>query len=262
MTPLLQLLAVAALLVGFAVLWRSMRTRSTRAEALAAARGALADELILSAEEERRRLAGVLHDGPVQQLMLARASLADATGAGVSTQRARAAEAAIGDAIDQLRGRMQDLHSHVLEFAGLEAALESEAARAAPAGTGVEITVEPAAAGLTDELLFAVARELLLNAVRHAHGTRVTVDVFRRADAVGLRVRDDGGGFDEQRRLASLRAGHVGLASSTHRVEAAGGRFSVSSGAGGTDITVMLPVGRSVRHGHGRPIEVLPKSAR
>lgn len=265
MTAALQIAVVACLAMGGALLWRSLRRGVRRSEALAAARGELADELILSAEEERRRLAGAIHDGPVQQLMLARASLADPSGSAVSRPGVEAAEAAIGEAIDQLRGSMQDLHSHVLEYAGLAAALEREAARAAPAGLRCEIDVDPAAVGHHDRLLFAVARELLLNATRHARAAHVVVELRRRGDGLELFVSDDGNGFDEERRLASLRAGHIGLASCAHRVESVGGRFEVCSCAVGTHIAAFVPIAEPTERGGaraGRPIGVLPKSVR
>jgi two-component system, NarL family, sensor kinase len=264
----LQIALVACLVVGGALLWRSLKHGVRRTEALAATRGELADELILSAEEERRRLAGAIHDGPVQHLMLARASLADPSGSGVSRQGVEAAEAAIGEAIDQLRGSMQDLHSHVLEYAGLAAALEREAARAAPAGMRCQVDVDPAAVGHCDRLLFAVARELLLNATRHARAANVVVELRRRGDGLELFVSDDGNGFDEARRLASLRAGHIGLASCAHRIESIGGRFDVCSCTVGTHVAVFVPIperpGRAAARGEraGRPIGVLPKSVR
>ncbi len=237
MISALEILVLACLLAGCGLAWHAMHRRAGRSEDLAAQRGELADELILNAEAERRRLAGAIHDGPVQHLMLARALLADA-GAGVTPRGVEAAEAAIGEALAELRGSMQGLHSHVLEFAGLEVALRSEAARAAPPGIPCEIEVDPTAVGFRDHLLFAVARELLLNAARHAHGTRVSIGIARRGSTLELRVRDDGCGFDDARRVASVRAGHIGLASSAHRVEAAGGRFDVRSGAAGTEVLV------------------------
>jgi two-component system, NarL family, sensor kinase len=222
---------------------RSLRRRASRSKALADERGRLADALIDSDEQQRRQIADMLHDGPVQQLMLARASLATAGTDAPSRADVAAASEAIDAAIAQLRGKMRDLHSHVLDFAGLEAALESEAARAAPEGTTCAIAVDPEAVGLRDPLLYAVARELLLNACRHGHATHVSVVVARRGDALSLVVRDDGAGFDRERRIASLRAGHVGLASCAQRVEAVGGRFAVRSASGaGTQVTVTLPV--------------------
>ncbi|HEX2084375.1 MAG TPA: ATP-binding protein [Solirubrobacteraceae bacterium] len=242
------LACLAAACVAFA---RTHGRRPERGGALSGARGGLVDALLDSEEQQRRRIADMLHDGPVQQMMLARASLAKARPGAPSRAEVAAAEQAIDEALGQLRGSMQDLHSHVLDFAGLEAALVSEVERALPDGMRCEIAVDPDAVGFSDRLLFEVARELLLNACRHGRGTRVSVAVARRGDMITLVVGDDGTGFAPDRRMAALRAGHVGLASCAQRVEAVGGRFEVHSASGtGTQIVVTLPI-RGDRGGRG-----------
>jgi signal transduction histidine kinase len=219
----------------------ALARRSRRIGELAAARGRLVAELLGAEERERRRIATLLHDGPIQQLMLARAKLSRA--AASDDEDLRAAEEAVTEAIGQLRGTMQDLHPYVLDFAGLGPALESAGDRAMPQGMSCAVDVDRDATGYHDEILYAVARELLVNAAKHADGRHVTVQVARTGDLLELRVRDDGRGFDDARRLASLREGHIGLASCAQRVEALGGRFEVHSRPGaGTDVRVRMPI--------------------
>lgn len=233
-----------AWLGGASVLFSgALARRSQRIGELAAARGHLVAELIGAEEHERRRVATMLHDGPVQQLLLARSRLGRAAATGA--EDVRAAGEAVSEAIGQLRGTMQDLHPYVLDFAGLGPALETAGDRAMPDGMRCDVEVAREATGFHDQILYAVARELLVNAAKHADGERVTVQVERAGDVLELRVRDDGCGFADARRRESLLEGHIGLASCAQRVEALGGRFDVRSAPGaGTDVRVIMPIGR------------------
>ena len=59
-------------------------------------------------------------------------------------------------------------------------------------------------------------------------------------------VADDGVGDARERGGGALRRGHIGLASHTLRIDAAGGRFTSAPGEPrGTVVTVELPVRRS-----------------
>jgi two-component system NarL family sensor kinase len=109
-------------------------------------------------------------------------------------------------------------------------------------GAEITVAVDPAASGRHDELIVVLARELLNNAVKHSHASRVEVTVGADAERLELTVRDDGQGFDPSRRAVSLLDGHIGLASSEQRVLSAGGHLMVSSTPGaGTTVQVTLP---------------------
>jgi len=90
-----------------------------------------------------------------------------------------------------------------------------------------------------DETLFRVAQEALANVARHSNARRVTVELDNQDDEIVLRVEDDGKGFE----LGQVEKG-VGLDSMRERLEAIGGRLSISSGSSnGTQ--VMAAVRRS-----------------
>ncbi len=141
----------------------------------------------------------------------------------------------------QIREAVFDLHPYLLEHAGLRAAVQAVAARAAErGGFAVAVDVDAAAAGLHDQLLFAIARELLANCAKHAQATTVAVSIRRARDTVELSVVDDGAGIDPARaRQAPLR-GHIGLASCAERAEAIGGEFTFTSGPDGRGARVLV----------------------
>jgi signal transduction histidine kinase len=236
----LGLLAVAQL--TFQYFAYNLLLSQDRAEALrrrAAQLTFLHGALLQAEENERRRLAAVLHDDALQNLLFAHHTLAPIAAA-------NGARRAVGEAIDQLHGAIYDLHPAVLEHAGLEPALQEVAARhAKQAGFQAEVRVDPGACGPHDSLLFVLGREQLTNVAKHAGASRVVLHVTSDDGMVVMEVADDGRGMDPGRRVTALEQGHIGLASSAERVEALGGTLEIQSAPGrGTRIRTALPVRR------------------
>ena len=97
-----------------------------------------------------------------------------------------------------------------------------------------------------DPLLYRTAAELLNNVVKHAQAASAAVTLELADGTARLVVADDGVGMPENAAGGALRRGHIGLASHTLRIDAAGGRFtSAAEPPHGTVVTVELPVGRS-----------------
>jgi two-component system, NarL family, sensor kinase len=235
----LALVGAAATLVSHV-----LNQRDAAIANLAEQRGRLASHALRAEQRERRRIAELLHDESVQTLSLARQELIDyqRTGREDAFERARSA---IDETMAQLRGEIFELHPYVLDHAGLQAALAAIAERSAER-TGAEfaVAVDPLAAGVHDELLLVIARELMSNVVKHGGAKRVVVSIAVDSEQIELQVRDDGRGFDaDARRATALLDGHIGLASSEQRARSAGGELVVSSRPGaGTSVLVTLPV--------------------
>jgi two-component system NarL family sensor kinase len=128
---------------------------------------------------------------------------------------------------------------------GLDSALGAVAAQQGRlGGFDASVEIDPAARGVRDELVVSLARELLVNVAKHAAAARADVSVRCGGDgALHLEVADDGRGMLPDRLDAAVREGHIGLASSRQRVEAAGGSLEVATAEGaGTRVTAILPV--------------------
>ncbi len=193
------------------------------------------------ADEERRRLSERLHDGALQELMIAGQEL-DQVLAGDHKARA-AARVALATGLVQLRDTVADLHPPALEHGGLRPALMAVLDRARHrAGFTATTEVAPGADGVRDEFVLALVRELVTNVTKHAQAERVTVRVARADDELELEVTDDGVGTSVERLAAAVAEGHIGLASARERVEADGGRLHVASAPGaGTRVLITLP---------------------
>ena len=233
-----QLLFLAWMGAAATLLSVVLTQRAREVAALAAGRGRLVAQALDAEDRARRRLAEALHDDALQNLLAARQLLGSGNG------NLELVAEGLDSSVRQIREAVFDLHPYLLEQAGLRAAVEAVAARAAErGGFSVTVDVDPAAAGLHDQLLFALARELLANCAEHAQASAVTVSVQRSQDAVELTVLDDGVGIDPVRaRQAPLR-GHIGLASCAERAEAIGGEFAFTPGRDGTGtrVRVQLP---------------------
>jgi signal transduction histidine kinase len=213
-------------------------------------------------EDERRRLARDLHDGPAQSLAaalfgvdLAIAAI-DRTPVAARDELLRAREL-LRDALDDLRGLMTGLRPRLLDERGLVAALQALAGATPLWGPVVEVEasgIKPGAR-LSPEVevaLYRIAQEAVSNARRHGAAThvRVTIEVSRAAAT--LAVVDDGHGFPPQE-IRPLPGRGEGLPGMRERAAQFGGELTIESAPGaGTRIAVSLPlpeIGARLREG-------------
>jgi signal transduction histidine kinase len=211
------------------------------------------------AEGERTRLAGDLHDGPIQRLSALTYGLEVAKRAASRGEWERcataldSAERTLEGEIGHLRRLMSDLRPPVLDQRGLSPALVDLAAEV-QARSGMTVTATPtgeAAGGLSDEgetALYRIAQEALTNAAKHGRAERAWVSLSSADGLVELEIGDDGCGFDPK--TAGQGDGHFGLITMMERAQMAGGTFTIRSAPGqGTMVKVMLDA-RTARAGH------------
>lgn len=199
-----------------------------------------------AALEERQRLARELHDSVAQALY----------GIGLGASAAQRllghnpAEAAasldyvqtlVEVGLAEMRALIFNLRPELMELEGLTIGLAKYIA-ALRARHGLEVhTVlgdEPAVPVETKETLYRIAREAMLNAVKHAHPTRLDLRLEYHDRRLILEVTDNGAGFDASESFP----GHLGLRSMRERTERLGGTLTVDSHRGsGTCIRVEVP---------------------
>lgn len=87
---------------------------------------------------------------------------------------------------------------------------------------------------------YLIAREAIINAFRHAHATKIEVEVDYASRNFRVTVRDDGRGIDAEV-LKTGREGHWGLAGMRERAEKIGGKLEVSSAVNaGTEVELSV----------------------
>jgi two-component system NarL family sensor kinase len=210
---------------------------------------------------ERRRVAGELHDGVIQDL----------AGVGYALSSLDTQLVTLGRSNDDpepaqpVKGMLTTLHTAqrlvhddllaLRELTGLqyaadspavdpEAALRVVADHVCAEGTPVDMVVGP-----LPELppahraaLIRIGREAMRNAAKHAPGSHVELTLGVSGGNAVLAVADDGPGFDPHNAVGPVE-GHIGLALLADAAEGAGGRLDVRSRPGhGTTVKATIPL--------------------
>lgn len=241
-----SLFALIALLLP--ILWRLLdRVRRSQAQ-----REALLQRAVDASTDERRRIAGTLHDGVVQELaatsfvVSSAAERADAIGQPGLAADLREATGTVRASIGGLRSLLVDIYPPNLATSGLGAALGDLAATMRLRDIDVSLEVSLSDRSALDEaderLLYRVAQECLLNTVRHAQARTAWIRLRGDQGYVVLDVRDDGVGFDAADVLAHPPEGHFGLRVLGDVAADAGAELSVASRLGeGTQWKLTIP---------------------
>jgi signal transduction histidine kinase len=193
-------------------------------------------------ERQRRQLAQQLHDTTIQQLVLARI-LVEANSA-LEERRAQL-QSLLADSVRQLRTLVFELSPPLLHAGGLYSALEWLAERMREQwGLTVVCECDGELPALSDALavtLFQGARELLINAAKHAEAQRVLLRVECDGDLLRVSIADDGRGFEPRwlddgpdgawgRLAGDGGEGGFGLYSLRSRIELLGGCLTLRNG--------------------------------
>jgi len=197
-------------------------------------------ERLRAERDERRRLAELIHDGPVQ-LVAAIAQMLDAAHHALGEQDVAAAAPVVARALEVAREASVDLREIVssiepdaLRDLGLAAAID-ELAKRQTVRRGVAFELDVALGDSIGEGaqsgLYQIVRDALDQAVRRGPPSRIAVSITPADDGVELRIADDGG---EERREAVMRA----LAERAAELNAT---FASKTTATGTWIAVRLP---------------------
>lgn len=204
-----------------------------------------------ASEDERRRIAGTLHDGVVQSLVAASYSFAGsaqraaASGDERGADEFRDASAVVRTSIAGLRTLLVDIYPPSLAMEGLPVALRDLATPLRSRGVSVTIDIDDdlMLSEEADRLVFRVAQECLINTAKHAEAPVVAI-TLRRSDTrrTVLEVTDDGTGFDADLALAREHDGHFGLRILADVAADAGATLSLRTAPGaGTTWRLVLP---------------------
>jgi signal transduction histidine kinase len=206
------------------------------------------ERLVLTREEERRRLRRDLHDGLGPRL----------AGLTLKLETARnrlahdpLAETLLSDliihtqeAVADIRRLVYALRPPALDELGLIPALQEQVLQYSDQGPHeIDIDLEapehlPPLPAAVEVAIFRIAQEALTNVVRHSHASRcvVRLALHEQERLLELEIEDNGRG------LAPKRSAGVGLASMRERAEELGGTCEVKQRpTGGTCVQVRLP---------------------
>jgi two-component system NarL family sensor kinase len=208
----------------------------------------LARQVVQSQEAERAHLSRELHDSTGQILVSIKLLMESAIarlGDGAPSSLTKALDR-LKTALGEVREISHRLRPAELDVLGLPTALEHlarECAEHSGMAIGVRVRGEPVT--LVDEVntvLFRIAQEALTNIQKHAQASRVSIWLTFGKRGLRLRITDDGRGFNvEAIRLHPKRG--IGLRNMRERLSSVGGRITVRSSPGRTQVVADVPAG-------------------
>lgn len=198
--------------------------------------------LVRATEDERRRIAVDLHDGPLQDVVALARTLELVKGAEDCYVIARQVATDIREFSSRLRPA-------ILDDLGLEPSLEWLSSRVGER-SGLRVTLDLSALGdqsrMSPEIettLFRVTQEGLSNCVNHAEASHAEITVERENGTLILKIKDNGRGFDADAYFASPKPGHMGLVGMSERLYQVGGVLEIVSAPGaGTEVRAQVPI--------------------
>lgn len=196
-------------------------------------------EAVDTAASELRRIERDLHDGAQARLVAMGMNLGtiealvEKDPAQAKKMLAMARESS-AEALTELRDLVRGIHPPVLAERGLGDAVKALALRL-PIATEVTVELPGRAEASVESAAYFAVSEALTNAVKHAGGDRIWVDLHHGEGMLRISVTDNGGGG------ARIGSGS-GLSGIERRLGTFDGVLAVSSPAGGpTMVTMELP---------------------
>jgi two-component system, NarL family, sensor kinase len=229
----LLLFTVLLLPIVWRLLGRLQRSQRQREELL--------ERAVDASIEERRRIAGTLHDGVVQELAATSFTVAGAAarartqGDPEMSDDLHGVAGTLRSSIGGLRSLLVDIFPANLHTGGLADSLADLAAPLRSRGIDVTLDLEQGAVDLdpdVERLVFRITQECLHNVRRHSGANSVRIAWRSEGDEMVLDVVDDGRGFDPADVLARPREGHFGVRVLADVASAAGADLSVLTAPG------------------------------
>ncbi|OUM94961.1 MAG: histidine kinase [Thermobacillus sp. ZCTH02-B1] len=211
-------------------------------------------KIILAQEEERKRMAREIHDGPAQSLanLVLRTEIAERM---LMKQEFQLVQEELMELKSQVRSGLEEIRKIIfnlrpmaLDDLGLVPTLrkfvqdfeEKTKIRAVFETSGRELRMP---SGM-EAAIYRLVQEAFSNALKHASASYVRLEIKFHPKRVNLVIQDNGVGFDVEQTLArSKHSSHFGLIGMTERVELLNGKMEIQSAKGqGTKISISIPV--------------------
>ena len=211
-------------------------------------------KIILAQEEERKRMAREIHDGPAQSLanLVLRTEIAERMMVKQEFQLVQEElmelKSQVRSGLEEIRKIIFNLRPMALDDLGLVPTLrkfvqdfeEKTKIRAVFETSGRELRLPSA----MEAAVYRLVQEAFSNALKHASPTYVSLEMTFFPKRILIVIQDNGVGFDVEQTMArSKTSSHYGLIGMHERVELLNGKIDIESARGqGTKITISIPV--------------------
>jgi len=208
--------------------------------------------MVVSQDNERRRIARDIHDGPLQSMGVELLAVdrirrhLNAADYDRASQELNYLRTVASETVQDLRCTVNTLRNTLLDH-DLKLALQNLARKVGEA-TGLEISLiyRPGhhLPRSFETCVYQLAVEALNNAQKHARAEKVLITVSESDGELLVSIKDDGQGFSYDSSLRrAIETGHIGLHSMKERAAEFDGTMAVLSSPGtGTEILFSFPV--------------------
>jgi len=212
---------------------------------------ALGLSIIMAQEEERKRVAREIHDGPAQSLanIVMRAEFC----LKLMEKNPELLKEELHSLMDLVRASLQDVRKIIfdlrpmsLDDLGLVPALKRYVEQyTRDNNIFVEITVLGTEYDIPSSLVIAIFRviqESMTNVRKYANATEVVIKIEYLPDRINVVVRDNGKGFDVEKVLSEKNGVAFGIVGMRERIQLLKGKFEIKSTLGkGTEVIISVP---------------------
>lgn len=212
-------------------------------------RGELGIRIVAAQEEERKRIAREIHDGPAQLMasLVLRAELCEKL---VESDLSTAKKELTGlkeqtrESLKDIRKIIYELRPMMLDDLGLKPAL-AKYLDEYTGDTGIKTSFEVKESAtkwsnkVFETALYRVVQEALTNSRKHSDCKAIKIELKLDNEEMALKISDDGCGFNQQE-VVKERGKRYGILGMKERVEVLNGEFELESSKEGTVISVLL----------------------
>lgn len=215
----------------------------------------LASEIIHAQEEERRRVAREIHDGPAQSManVILRAEVCEkllALDREAVRKELGEFKVLVHKSLQDVRRIIFDLRPMALDDLGLLPALKRYL-ETLKERYNITMNIELRSSGNKQRLtpsfevaIYRVIQEALQNTIKHAEASSVKIYLDYDPQCLVVRIIDDGKGFAAEEYLQNPCIDSYGLLGMKERLEILDGQLTIKSQPGeGTEIMAILPLG-------------------
>ena len=194
-------------------------------------------ELLVSQEEERKRISKDLHDGLGQNLLLIKNSLI--------TSGDEKNKEMVGNAIEEVRAISRALHPFQLQKLGLTKAIENMVVQIDQnsslfISTEIE-NIDDLFSGEDALNVYRIIQESFNNVIKHSEAEASKLEIKKKAKHLKITIQDNGKGFNVAEKYRDLKS--MGLKTLKERTRFLKGALKINSNKGqGTQLQFTIPI--------------------
>jgi two-component system NarL family sensor kinase len=191
-------------------------------------------QLLENTEEERKRIAGDLHDSISHELLNLKS---------IFSQDLVVVNKKIDSIINDIRGISRNLHPVMFDKIGLVPNIEQLVERLQNQNNffiSTDINYNGTLSSANELQIYRIVQEALTNIIKYAQAHAAKITISEQEDKILIEIKDNGKGFDVKQALNSGKA--FGLHNIIERSRVIGGEANIKSTASGTIIYLEIPI--------------------